>query len=376
MDIVRAVLVVAAALTVVAPALAAKAEVPLIPREVLFGNPDKAAPRVSPDGTRIAYLAPLDGVLNVWVAPVSNLKAAKAITADKGRGIQQFFWAYTNKHLLYLQDKNGDENWRIYAVNLETGATKDLTPLEGVNAQVSGLSERVPGELIVGLNDRVPQLHDLYRMNIETGEKTLLVKNPGFVGFITDDDLKVRFAMTMTPDGQRLVPLRFEEDSMIGSWFRKKTTTFDYARHKVIAELKKSGEKSRKEIDIPDGVVYDDPVTAFYNFRAGVYGKVEPGRDVLIHTVPGKKSENILRLSVLAKEAADKRRAAEEDKAGKDLLVRVQMDRETLSSKKGELEVWFDHNLVPVSGVVKDVRLFGDIRGKRTYPGSAGAKAD
>jgi len=103
----------------------------LIPREVLFGNPDKAMARISPDGKKISYLAPVDGVLNVWVGPTDDPAAARPVTDDKGRGIQSYEWVYTNNHILYIQDKNGDENWHLYSVDLTTNQTKDLAPLEG-----------------------------------------------------------------------------------------------------------------------------------------------------------------------------------------------------------------------------------------------------
>ena len=103
---------------------------PLIPRHVLFGNPEKAMARMSHDGKRLAYLAPVDGVLNVWVGPIDDPSAAKPVTHEKDRPIEGYFWAYTNKHILYSQDDKGDENFHVYAVNLDTGETKDITPLE------------------------------------------------------------------------------------------------------------------------------------------------------------------------------------------------------------------------------------------------------
>ncbi|PXF61885.1 MAG: hypothetical protein C4B59_01250 [Candidatus Methanogaster sp.] len=109
---------------------------PLIPREVFFGNPDKITPDLSPDGTRISYLAPVDGVLNVWVGPADDPDSAEPITNDTDRGIRMYLWAYTNEHILYLHDQAGDQNWRIYSVNLETGETTDLTLLEGAQAKI------------------------------------------------------------------------------------------------------------------------------------------------------------------------------------------------------------------------------------------------
>ncbi len=174
----------------------------LIPRKVLFGNPERASPRISPDGKKISYLAPLDGVLNVWVGSADDPKSAKPVTKDTGRGIHIYFWAYTNKHILYLQDAKGDENWRVHSVDLGTGQEKDLTPLEGVNAQVQDVSFKFPDEILIGLNDRNPKFHDIYKVNIVTGEKGLLEKNDGFMEFVTDDDYKIRFAMRFTHRGE------------------------------------------------------------------------------------------------------------------------------------------------------------------------------
>jgi dipeptidyl aminopeptidase/acylaminoacyl peptidase len=202
-----------------APALSAvapRAQIPLIAREILFGNPDKASPRISPDGTRIAYLAPADGVLNVWVGPADNPSAAKAVTSDKKRGIRQYHWAYDNKHILYLQDEGGDENWHVYAVDLASGATKDLTPLKKVAAQIDGISHKVPGEILVGLNDRNEQLHDVYRVNIETGERKLVLENPGFVSTVSDDDLRVRIGVKFGADGMTM--LRYEPGDKDNPW--------------------------------------------------------------------------------------------------------------------------------------------------------------
>jgi dipeptidyl aminopeptidase/acylaminoacyl peptidase len=173
----------------------------VIPRHVLFGNPDRAATRISPDGTRISFLAPVDGVLNVFVGPVDDPAAAEPVTRDTGRGIRIYFWVYTNRHIVYLQDTEGDENWRVHVVDLETQKTTDLTPLKGVHATIEAVSHKLPEEILVGLNDRKPELHDIYRVNLTTGERTLIQENPGFAGFFADDDYKIRFAMQMTEDG-------------------------------------------------------------------------------------------------------------------------------------------------------------------------------
>jgi dipeptidyl aminopeptidase/acylaminoacyl peptidase len=196
-----------AALVIAAATLTAHAaeEPEIISRRVLFGNPDKAAARISPDGKYISYLGPVDGVLNVWVGPVADPQAAQPVTKDTKRGIRSYFWAYTSRHILYRQDVGGDEDWHVYSTEVTTKETKDLTPLEKVSAQIQEVSHRHPAQILVGLNDRDPQLHDVHRIDIRTGERELVLKNPGFSDFITDEDLKVRFGIKFTEDGGNLV---------------------------------------------------------------------------------------------------------------------------------------------------------------------------
>lgn len=175
----------------------------LIPRDVLFGNPERARVRLSPDGRRIAFLAPLDGVLNVWVAPADDPREAKPVTNDRGRGISIYFWAFTNDDILYLQDRDGDENWRLHRSDLTTGEVRDLTPAEftNVQTQVVAVSHLHPQSVIVGWNARDPQWHELYRVDVESGAVTPFQENQRFAAFAVDEDYRVRFAVEMTPDG-------------------------------------------------------------------------------------------------------------------------------------------------------------------------------
>jgi hypothetical protein len=176
-------------------------EVPLIPREVLFGNPEKAGPQVSPDGTKMAYVAPVDGVLNVWVGSIAE-GDYKPVTKDTDRGIRGYFFAKDNVHLLYVQDKGGDENWRLYAVNLETGDIRDLTPFEGVQAQIIDLHKDHPDEILIGLNMRDARVHDVYHLTISTGEMEMVAENPGnIIGWQTDADFRVRGALVANMEG-------------------------------------------------------------------------------------------------------------------------------------------------------------------------------
>lgn len=185
----------------------------LIPRSVLFGNPDRAAVRISPDGRHIGWLAPLDGVLNVWVAPRDDLDSARAVTRDTGRGIRFFAWAYSCEHLLFIQDKDGDENWRIYRANLDGSPNVDLTPFDGIQARIQQLSPDYPGECLVALNKRSPQYHDIHRLDLLTGELALVLEHDRFVQILTDHRFAVREGYEMTADGGVEV-FRYER----GSW--------------------------------------------------------------------------------------------------------------------------------------------------------------
>jgi dipeptidyl aminopeptidase/acylaminoacyl peptidase len=187
-------------------AKAAKAldDIPLIPRDVLFGNPQKAQARLSHDGKWISFQAPVDGVMNIWVGPADDLSKAQAVTKEKVRPVPAHSWAYDNKHILYVQDKNGDENYHLYATNVETKETRDLTPIEGVRAEIQEVSHKFPNEILVGLNDRDPRLHDIWRINLQTGDKQLLQQNPGVAALMTDDDYNVRMAINYTPTGGQI----------------------------------------------------------------------------------------------------------------------------------------------------------------------------
>jgi dipeptidyl aminopeptidase/acylaminoacyl peptidase len=196
--------------------------VDLIPREVLFGNPERVSPHMSPDGTRLAWIAPHEGVLNVWVAPVGtsgvDWDAAAVVTDDSDRGIRMFAWAKDGRHLLYLQDTGGDENWRLYDVDLgmpaadgesdpaaaggkANWAKRDLTPFEGIQARVIAARKSHRDEVLVGLNRDNPQLHDVYRLDLKTGELAKLIENPGYAGWLADEDMAVRGALKPLPDG-------------------------------------------------------------------------------------------------------------------------------------------------------------------------------
>ena len=194
-------------------------ERPLISRKLLFGNPDKATLRISHDHQMISYLAPLNDILNVWVAPKDDPGAAVAVTKDTLRGIRRYFWAYNNSQIIYLQDLGGDENWQVHAVNVKTMEDRNLTPFEEIpgpdgnpltlpngrkmrpRADIQEVSYKYPDEILIGLNKRNPSYNDIYRLNILTGDMKMIQQNDRFLGFQTDDDYNIRYALEMTPDG-------------------------------------------------------------------------------------------------------------------------------------------------------------------------------
>ena len=184
----------------------------LIPRRVLFGNPERVSPHISPDGTRLAWIAPHEGVLNVWVAPMGgdgvDWPGAQVVTDDTDRGIRMFAWAHDGRHLLYLQDTGGDENWRLHDVDLATMQRRDLTPFGNVRTELIAAEKKFPTEILIGLNKDNPQLHDVYRLNLTTGGLVKEVDNPGFIGWIADAQLVVRAGIAPQPDGGMVLMVR------------------------------------------------------------------------------------------------------------------------------------------------------------------------
>ncbi|MDJ0556857.1 MAG: S9 family peptidase [Microcoleaceae cyanobacterium MO_207.B10] len=175
---------------------------PLIPRDILFGNPERSNPQLSPDGKYLAYIAPNEqNVLQVWVKTISNQDDHK-ITADKKRGIRMFFWTYNPDQLIYLQDADGDENFHLYLVNIQSNIVRDLTPFPGVKAQVIDLDHNFPDQILVGMNLKNPQSFDVYRINLNNGAVEFDTHNPGnIVSWTADTQFQIRAATATTEDG-------------------------------------------------------------------------------------------------------------------------------------------------------------------------------
>jgi len=202
------------------PALRADAP-PLIPREVLFGNPEKVSPQISPDGKRLAWIAPdPKNVLQVWVKTIGGTDD-KVVTADKKRGIRRFFWAEDNKTIIYLQDTDGDENWHAYGVDLSSGNVRDYTPFQGVRADIVATDPAFPNEILISLNLRDRKAFDVHRLDIVTGAVVLDTENPGdVVGWGADPRLAVRAAQVATAEGGTEIRIREADRSPWKSWMK------------------------------------------------------------------------------------------------------------------------------------------------------------
>ncbi|ABC62435.1 S9 family peptidase [Erythrobacter litoralis] len=174
---------------------------PLIRREHLFGNPTRAAGQISPDGQWLSWLAPRDGVLNIWMAPSEDPEAAKPMSASTDRPIREYMWAPDSRSLLYIQDKGGDENFLLYGIDVEAGKETSLTPFDDTRVMLVGGSDTYKDRILIGLNNRDARFHDVHLLDLNTGELTLVLQNDAYAGFIADDDLHLRLAVLPNAEG-------------------------------------------------------------------------------------------------------------------------------------------------------------------------------
>jgi dipeptidyl aminopeptidase/acylaminoacyl peptidase len=184
-----------------APPPPPRADGSLLPRATLFGNPERSSPKLSPDGKHLGFLAPENGVMQVFVGPAADPSKARAVTHEKTRGVRQWGFSYLKDTLFFLQDEKGDENWHVRVVDLASGAERDVTPYAGAQARLEAVSPTTPGEIAVGMNDRDKKWHDLYRVDLRTGARKLVAKNEGMSGFVVDHDYHVRYATKPSADG-------------------------------------------------------------------------------------------------------------------------------------------------------------------------------
>lgn len=206
--LVLALLVAAGVAAPVRPAHSAPP--PILDRQLIFGDPEISGAQLSPDGRHVSFIRPHREVRNVWVKRLEEpFSAARPVTAD-AQPVTAYFWSQDGKYVLYAQDKGGNENFHVYAVDIAVPAdaatgvppARDLTPVEGVRAFIYEVPEKRPDVIIVGLNDRDPAYHDVYRVQIASGERELLIQNTQKVGFwLYDRSGNVRLAYRQKEDG-------------------------------------------------------------------------------------------------------------------------------------------------------------------------------
>jgi hypothetical protein len=174
----------------------------LLRRRLIFADPERSVVRISRDGTRIAFRAPVDGVLNLWIAPIDRIGDARPVTAVTDRNLGPWIlWMHDNRHVVFFREAAGDENWRAWRVDLQTGDVRALTPGPGVTCYIQQISLHFPSELLIAHNARDKRYFDVYRVNVATGDSMLLQRNEGFTGHFTDQQFRVRFARRHTDDG-------------------------------------------------------------------------------------------------------------------------------------------------------------------------------
>ena len=185
----------------IAPA-APPAKAALIPRADIFGPPVKSAAQLSPDGKLLAWLAPVGGILNLFVAPLGDMAAAKALTHEAGRPIRTYFWAPDSHRILFVNDKGGDENFKLFGVDVASGIATTLTPFDKVLVQIVQVSNEVPDRILIGLNNRDPRFHDVYSLDLATAQLTPVLMNmAGYSGFLADARLVLRGALKADEQG-------------------------------------------------------------------------------------------------------------------------------------------------------------------------------
>ncbi|MGI8757778.1 MAG: S9 family peptidase [Acidimicrobiales bacterium] len=187
---------------------------PLIPVEHFFENPEKAGGKISPDGTRLSYLAPENDRLNVWVRTV-GADDDVCVTHDHTRGIRGYFWSRDSTRILYVQDQGGNENFHVYAADLSRphDLSVDLTPFEGVRTGIVDVPYHDPTHLLISMNQRDPQCFDVHRLDLVTGALELVAENPGNIaGWHTDPAGRLLAASAQTPEGDHEILVRASED--------------------------------------------------------------------------------------------------------------------------------------------------------------------
>jgi dipeptidyl aminopeptidase/acylaminoacyl peptidase len=204
----------------------------LIPRRLLFAAPERTRVTISPGGKLIAFLGPVDGVLNVWLAPVADPASARPLTRIVDRDVlNQLWWPHDDRHVVFFREQGGDENWQAHRIDITTGDVRALTPGPGVRSYVQQISARFPGEMLIAHNERDRRYSDIYRVNVATGESTLLQKNDSFAWMFSDPHFRVPWGIRYRADGgYDMVKVASEGD---GGLFRRVEAVDNYTTRPV-----------------------------------------------------------------------------------------------------------------------------------------------
>ena len=240
-----------------------------IPLEDFFKNPEQNSYQISPDGDYYSFMAPYENRMNIFIQKRGSDEVIQ-LTKDTDRDISGYFWP-NNERILYLKDTGGDENFKLYGVNIDNSNPIAYTEIDGVRTQIIDDLPDIPGEVIIGLNERNPQVFDPYRLNLETGERVMLAENPGNIqGWMFDHDGKLRVAFAIV-DGINVSLLYRETEA--DEWKSVLTTSFKdnvspefftFDNKNVIATSNLGRDKSAVVVfDIANGkeleVLYENP---------------------------------------------------------------------------------------------------------------------
>ncbi|WP_127587410.1 S9 family peptidase [Paenibacillus koleovorans] len=184
-----------------------------IPKELLFGNPVITNPMISPDGKQIAFIAPYEGVLNIWLRSAAG-GDERVLTQDSDRGIQNILWCQDSRHLFYLQDSGGNENFKLYTFDTETGDILLRTPYDNIVTRFVARSDDHPELLLIALNVNDPKVHDIYQLNVRTNELKLVLENKeNAISWMVDKQFQVRGLYRVTKDGGAEILVRDTEQA-------------------------------------------------------------------------------------------------------------------------------------------------------------------
>jgi dipeptidyl aminopeptidase/acylaminoacyl peptidase len=263
---------------------------PLVDRELFFGDPHIAYSALSPDGRFVSFVQQLDGILNVWVKGIDEpFDAARPVTADTTRPVIGYFWSQDGKRILFTQDQAGNENFRVYAVDpaaapapgAKTPPARDLTPYENVQARIFAVPENSPNHILVGLNDRDPRLHDVYRLDLRSGERELILQNSesfNVAGWVADLAGKLRLATRVTSDGGTEI-LRVEGDSLVSLY--RCTVAETCAPIRFHKDGKRVYMQTNKgDVDLARLVLFDPQTRAVEVIESDPDGKVDFGQAI------------------------------------------------------------------------------------------------